>query len=355
MPPTSCGARTAFGCSRWTTSWGWVFSRIEHWNAECVGLHVCKRGDRHADPSADLHGACEAVCLDLRRCGAGGWPCGWITAPSICRTTSPEPRPSSEGIQVLRPFEQPQTNGAPSGSIARQGTDHPWPHLPQHRGAAERVRRTTPVDRGEERLPEPRWKLVRRGTPRCHSGPPHETNLCPRNRVRYMPSYLPTDNQPIGCRTSRTYAFQQFHLHDQLPDPLHGDVQFRLHRIALAFLERGIDPGDRLLTPLLEPENLHAQLPRQKFHRLGKSRRATHACASPSTDWPSPSGPAGETWPGENVDEPRPSFTQAHQQQLSISKFVNVPVLAWTLAIKPILCLVKFGSRLTFCSASPSI
>ena len=42
-----------------------------------------------------------------------------------------------------------------------QGTDHPWPHLPQHRGAAERrprVRRTVqcPVARREERLPEPR-------------------------------------------------------------------------------------------------------------------------------------------------------------------------------------------------------
>ena len=58
----------------------------------------------------------------------------------------------------------------------------------------------------------------------------------------------------------------------RVPDPLHGDVQFRLHRIALAFLERGIDPGDRLLTPLLEPENLHAQLPRQKFHRLATQK-----------------------------------------------------------------------------------
>ena len=28
-------------------------------------------------------------------------------------------------------------------------------------------------------------KLVRRGTPRSQSGPPRETNLCPRNRVRY--------------------------------------------------------------------------------------------------------------------------------------------------------------------------
>ena len=30
-------------------------------------------------------------------------------------------------------------------------------------------------------------KLVRRGTPRSQSGPPRETNLCPRNRVRYSP------------------------------------------------------------------------------------------------------------------------------------------------------------------------
>jgi transposase InsO family protein len=28
--------------------WGWVFSALEHWNAECVGWHVCKTGDRFA-------------------------------------------------------------------------------------------------------------------------------------------------------------------------------------------------------------------------------------------------------------------------------------------------------------------
>ena len=40
----------------------------------------------------------------------GGWPCGWITAPSICRTTSPTR--SSSGIQPSYAFvEQPQTNG----------------------------------------------------------------------------------------------------------------------------------------------------------------------------------------------------------------------------------------------------
>lgn len=28
--------------------WVWIFSAVEHWNAECVGWHVCKTGDRYA-------------------------------------------------------------------------------------------------------------------------------------------------------------------------------------------------------------------------------------------------------------------------------------------------------------------
>ena len=28
--------------------WVWVFTAVEHWNAECVGWHVVKRGDRYA-------------------------------------------------------------------------------------------------------------------------------------------------------------------------------------------------------------------------------------------------------------------------------------------------------------------
>lgn len=28
--------------------WVWIFTAIEHWNAECVGWHVCKKGDRYA-------------------------------------------------------------------------------------------------------------------------------------------------------------------------------------------------------------------------------------------------------------------------------------------------------------------
>jgi transposase InsO family protein len=28
--------------------WVWIFAAVEHWNAECVGWHVCKTGDRYA-------------------------------------------------------------------------------------------------------------------------------------------------------------------------------------------------------------------------------------------------------------------------------------------------------------------
>jgi transposase InsO family protein len=28
--------------------WLWLFTAVEHWNGECVGWHVCKRGDRYA-------------------------------------------------------------------------------------------------------------------------------------------------------------------------------------------------------------------------------------------------------------------------------------------------------------------
>lgn len=28
--------------------WGWIFASVEHWNSECMGWHVVKRGDRFA-------------------------------------------------------------------------------------------------------------------------------------------------------------------------------------------------------------------------------------------------------------------------------------------------------------------
>ena len=42
--------------------WGWIFTAVEHWNAECVGWHVCKVGSRFA--------ALEPIAQGLRRYGA---------------------------------------------------------------------------------------------------------------------------------------------------------------------------------------------------------------------------------------------------------------------------------------------
>jgi transposase InsO family protein len=39
--------------------WGWIFAGVEHWNAECVGFHVCKRGTRFA--------ALEPIAMGLQK------------------------------------------------------------------------------------------------------------------------------------------------------------------------------------------------------------------------------------------------------------------------------------------------
>jgi putative transposase len=50
--------------------WVWIFTAVEHWNAECVGWHVCKRGDRYAalQPiSMALNGLYGSVQADVAR------------------------------------------------------------------------------------------------------------------------------------------------------------------------------------------------------------------------------------------------------------------------------------------------
>ena len=70
--------------------------------------------------------------------------------------------------------------------------------------------------------------------------------------------------QPMTCMSQ--VASSVLRMRWRLPP--RGVPKFRLHRIALALLERGVDPAGRFLTPLLEPEDLYAQLARQKLHRL---------------------------------------------------------------------------------------
>ena len=45
---TSCGGTDGVRVFTVDDGWGWIFTAVEHWNAECLGWHVCKRGDRFA-------------------------------------------------------------------------------------------------------------------------------------------------------------------------------------------------------------------------------------------------------------------------------------------------------------------
>ncbi|MEI7903094.1 MAG: integrase core domain-containing protein [bacterium] len=55
------------GIRIWTVDegWGWCFPVVEHWNAECLGHHVCKIGDRFAA----LEPIVQAVMATMGRTG----------------------------------------------------------------------------------------------------------------------------------------------------------------------------------------------------------------------------------------------------------------------------------------------
>ena len=132
--------------------WGWIFTAVEHWNAECVGWHVCKRGDRFA--------ALQPISMGLA--GLYG-----STAAGAARGLALRMDHGSQylsdhftnqikfwGIQPSYAFvAEPQTNGvAERFNRTLKEQIIPWSHLPQHRGAAgrrPRLRRTLqcPVDR----------------------------------------------------------------------------------------------------------------------------------------------------------------------------------------------------------------
>ena len=161
MPRTSCGAPMAFGCSRWDDGWGWIFTAVEHWNAECVGWHVCKRGDRFA--------ALQPISMGLA--GLYG-----STAAGAARGLALRMDHGSQylsdhftnqikfwGIQPSYAFvAEPQTNGVAErfNRTLKEQIIHGriYRNIAELPGCRPRLRRTLqcPVDRRKERLPEPR-------------------------------------------------------------------------------------------------------------------------------------------------------------------------------------------------------
>ena len=95
--------------------WGWIFAAVEHWNAECVGWHVCKVGSRFAALDPICARARTSLWLAGRRPSPVGWRFGWITGVSTCQTTSS----SRSGIGGSTPASALSRNRKPNGVAER--------------------------------------------------------------------------------------------------------------------------------------------------------------------------------------------------------------------------------------------
>ena len=179
MPPTSCGARTAFGCSRWTTAGAGYSPFGTPSSAACVqasppfsrspwGLRLyASNGSRLPVSVGPLH-----------------QPDQVLGHPAVLRL-----RRTAQTNGVAERFNRTLKEQIIHGRIYRNIAELP------------RVRRTVqcPVDRGEERLPEPRSSS---------SGVAHR-DVTQARRMRQ------TCVQGTGCDTPSIAQTMSFH--QQLP------------------------------------------------------------------------------------------------------------------------------------------
>ena len=174
--------------------WVWTFAAVDHWNAECVGWHVCKVGSRFA--------ALEPVAQGLRR------RCGSVEADAA-RGLSLRMDHGSQYLsdhflnQVrywgIRPsfglLEEPETNGVVerwNRTLKEQAVyGRVFQNLADVRAAvAEFVERYNRSTHAEARAAgaSRSWPIARhsRHARSTSYARPRSPNLCPRNRVRYM-------------------------------------------------------------------------------------------------------------------------------------------------------------------------
>ena len=158
--------------------WGWIFTAVEHWNAECVGWHVCKRGDRFAALQpismglAGLYGSTAAGAargLALRMDHGSQYLSDhftnqikfWGIQPSYAFVAAPDQRRRRAFNRTLK--EQIH------GRIYRNNAVRDFVELYNAQWIVEK---------------NGYLKLVRRGTPRSQSGPPREQTCVQRVRYR---------------------------------------------------------------------------------------------------------------------------------------------------------------------------
>ena len=164
--------------------WGWIFAAVEHWNAECVGWHVCKVGSRFAalDPIAQ---GFERLMARWTPTSPAGWRFGWIMAVSTCQTTSSSRSSIGGSTPALALSRNRKRTVWRSGGIVRSRSK---------RSMAESFRTSRPSAppwptswSGTTRPGVSRSLGITRRSRRARSmsyARRHSTNVCPGNRGR---------------------------------------------------------------------------------------------------------------------------------------------------------------------------
>ena len=151
--------------------------------------------------------------------------------------------------------------------------------------------------------------------------------------------------RPKGPKVS-VLAVQQFHLHGQLSDPLHGAIQFRLHRIALALLERGVDPGSLSHATARAGRSLRPTA-RPKLHRLASQKPQNDLTMRCQTVHRSLSGPAGKC-----SQRGRPRFTTS-RVSARIAERRAVESMRWWLVSTENPCTIRSAKHRNSNSSRP--
>ena len=182
MPRTSCGAPMAFGCSRWTTA-GAGSSPPSSIGTPSVSAGMSASAATASPPCSRSPWGLPGCMARPRPARLGGWPCGWIRLPvSVGPLHQPDqvlghPTPSSPS---------PRPTASPSGCTLKEQIIHGR----IYRNIAGPVRDFVELYNAQWIVEKNGYLSPAQARQAWHAaisiGPPRETNLCPRNRVRYM-------------------------------------------------------------------------------------------------------------------------------------------------------------------------
>ena len=168
--------------------WGWIFTAVEHWNAEWSAGMSGASARPLRRPAADLHAGLPGCMARPRPSAARGLALRMDHGPSICRTTH-QPDQVLGHPAVLRLRRRPQTNGVAErfNRTLKEQIIHGriYRNIAELRDAGD-IRRTLQCPWIVEKNGYLSPAQARQAWHAAISiSPPRETNLCPRNRVRY--------------------------------------------------------------------------------------------------------------------------------------------------------------------------